>query len=482
MSKQGALKIQVLSSEDIANIHATSIRILGEIGVKIDHEQILKLLKDTNGARVHPDTGTVTFSEELVNKSIQTTTKQHSVYGRDRVQKVTFGGGDIIFKSSDGDQAWIDLERKERRKGTLADVRQSIMIADRLENINLVGPMVLPAEIPVEVVDIHLFAELLTHTTKPVTCWLYNRTSAKYVLEILKLFAGGADELRKFPMVQTCIEPVSPLKMGKEVLDILMLFADMGLPVRIAPMAIGMATAPVTLAGLIAQENAEVLAGVVVTQMLCPGMPVLYDAAQHVMDPRSSVLSYGAPEQALMAVAITQVAKSYGFPVYVDVGYSDSKTPDAQSGFEKGITLLMGILAGADTFGHMGICGPSQGASLEQLVIDDEMIGYIKRILRQFEVNSDTLAFDVTKRAVADSSFITDDHTLQHFKNELWFPSIFNRGNWEEWAKNGGKSILDSAIEKKTRLLNEYQPVPIDNEIQKEIDKILKAATREILG
>ena len=128
-----------------------------------------------------------------------------------------------------------------------------------------------------------------------------------------------------------------------------------------------------------------------------------------------------------MAVAATQIAKHYGLPVYINVGMGDSKCIDAQSGLERGMTLLMGALAGADTFGHMGICGADQGASLEQLVIDNEMAAYVKRILRGFEVNEDTLAVEVIKRVGIGQNFLADHHTVDHFRQEIWFPTGFDR-------------------------------------------------------
>ena len=278
------------------------------------------------------------------------------------------------------------------------------------------------------------------------------------------------------------IEPISPLQLSKEGLDILVEFARTGLPVGFGPMAMTMATAPATLAGTIAQENAEMLAGITISQLLSPGLPVTYWGIPHIMDPATGNISFGSPEQGLMAVAITQIAKWYGFPVGVNVGLTDSKLPDSQNGLERGMTLLLGILAGADIFGHMGIVGADQGASLAELVMNNEMIGYLKRIMRGFEVNKETIAFEVIRRVGVGGHFLEDEHTLRHFKEELWFPSLFDRNNWEIWKGKGGNSIVERAVKKKEEILNEHKIEPLDRDIANRIDEIIKEAKKDILG
>jgi len=162
-------------------------------------------------------------------------------------------------------------------------------------------------------------------------------------------------------------------------------------------------------------------------ELVSPGIPFCYGGIPHIMDQRNSTISFGSPEQILMALAMTQMGKFYGFPVYINVGMTDSKLADAQAGLEKGTSLLMGALAGADTFGHLGIVGADQAASLEHLIIDDEIASFVKRVMRGFQVDEDTLAEEVMTRVGVRGNFLTEEHTLRHFRQELWFPRLCDR-------------------------------------------------------
>ena len=474
------LSREILTSDQIAQIHDTSLRILKEVGIKVNHNEVLDLLGDS-GAEVKEKEKIVYLSENLVMDSIKLATKEHVIYGRDSSKVARFGYGEQLFLSSGGQYALID-DDGNRVTPKMKDTQSAIRLGDALEGIDIVGPLVLPSEIPTQVRDIHLYRELLKNTTKPCFTWIRNGKTAKYIIEIFKTLSGGEEELKNKPMVEAFVEPISPLQFSREGLEVLIGFAKVGLPVGFGPMAMTTATAPATLAGTITQENAEILAAITISQVLFPGLPVTYWGIPHIMDPARGNISFGSPEQGLMAVAIAELAKSYGFPVGVNVGLTDSKLPDSQNGLERGMTLLLGALAGADIFGHMGIVGADQGANLTELVINNEMIGYLKRIMKGFDVNNETIAFEVIRRVGVGGRFLEDEHTLKHFRKELWFPSLFDRNNWELWKGKGGNSILERAIKKKEEILNEHKIEPLDRDTANQIDEIVKEAEKDILG
>jgi len=474
------LNCKIISSKEIGDIHDASLNILRKIGIKVNHSEVFDILGDA-GAVADKKTKIVKFPENMVTESIQKAGKKHTLYGRNPYSVAKFGYEDQLFLSSGGQYLWIDETTGKRRPGTLEDTKAAILVGDALKEIDIVGAFVLPAEIPSKVRDIHLYAELIKYTGKPCFAWINNGKSAKYIIEMFKVVVGGEVKLRNKPMTEAFIEPISPLQLSKEGLEVLVEFAKVGLPVGFGPMAMTMATAPATLAGTIAQENAEILAGITISQLLSPGLPITYWGIPHIMDPATGNISFGSPEQGLMAVAITQIAKWYGFPVGVNVGLTDSKLPDSQNGLERGMTLLLGILAGADIFGHMGIVGTDQGASLAELIINDEMISYLRRIMKGFEVNKETIAFEVIRRVGVGGHFLEDEHTLRHFKEELWFPSLFDRNSWELWKGKEGNSILERAVKKKEEILNEHKIEPLDRDITNRIDEIVKEAEKDIL-
>jgi trimethylamine--corrinoid protein Co-methyltransferase len=274
------------------------------------------------------------------------------------------------------------------------------------------------------------------------------------------------------------LEPISPLRFPHHGIDLLFETARFNLPVPIGPMAQVGATGPGTLAGTLAQENAEILAGICVVELIKSGTPVCYGGIPHAFDMRTMQLVFSGPEQALMAVAMTQMGKHYGLPVYINAGLTDSKIPDAQAGMEIGMTLLAGALAGADIFGHLGICGVDNGTSLPMLVLQDEIIGYIERVMRGVTCDDDKLGFDVIERTGPGGNYIADEHTCIHFREELWFPRLLDRQFWEPWLAQPNRDMLSRCVEYKNLLLEQHQPPRMDEKLIGDINRLCSTARR----
>jgi trimethylamine--corrinoid protein Co-methyltransferase len=433
------------------------------------------------GADVDPDRKIARLPERLVTESVAQAGKTYTLYGRNPEQVARFGRGDFVLMSSPGQYAWIDRQTGARRPATVQDARDAIRLGDALENISIVGAMAQPEEVSEKYRDVFLTGELVKGTSKPTRCWVRNGATARYILEIYRAVAGGEDALRARPMIAAFLEPISPLQLPRDGLDIVREFAHAGQPVSIGPMAMVSATGPGTLAGTLAQENAEILAGVVVAQLFAPGTPICYGGIPHIMDPRTGICSFGSPEQGLMAVAMVQMGRSYGFPVYVNTALTDAKMLDAQAGAEKGMTMLLGALAGADMFGHAGICGTDHAASLEWLATDNELMAYAARIARGFDVTTETLATDVVKAVGPAGSFLTEEHTVRHFRDELWMPdATWTRQSWDAWHGAGQTAMGDRLQDQVNRLLTEHTPEAIDEKLAAEIDSIVEAAQREL--
>jgi trimethylamine--corrinoid protein Co-methyltransferase len=470
----------ILSQADIQNIHQATIQLLRDVGVKVYHADVLERLAGA-GASVDTPRQIAKIGEALLMDALAKAAKAYTLYGRDGSRSARFGSGDVVTISSPGQYAWVDLLQKTRRPPTSADTARAILVADALEHISIVGAMTQPVDIPTPIRDIWLTAELVKGTQKPTRCWIANGQTAQYILEIYKAVAGGEDALRTRPQIEAFIEPVSPLQMPETGMQILLEFTRLGLPVSYGPMVQAGMTGPVTLAGTLTQENAETLAAIVITQVLRPGTPVMYGGIPHVVDMRTGVISFASPEQGLMAVAMCQIAKSYGLPVYVNVGLGDSNLVDAQAGLERGMTFLLGVLAGGDLLGHMGISGADQGACLPQLVVDNEMIAYVKRVLRGFEVGETSLAVNEIKAVGHRGNHLGQPHTLKHFLAELWLPAIFSRAPWDSWQDQGGKSLVERAANKVQDILDTHEPEPIDEALASEIDGIVESARQHLL-
>jgi trimethylamine--corrinoid protein Co-methyltransferase len=476
-----SLNLQFLSPQDIQAVHDTSLKILRDVGMRIHHSGVLERLADA-GAFVNRHTGIARFSEMQVMEALESSGKRFMVHGRDPGRVARYGYGDINLISSPGQYAWFDHHGGPRREPVLQDAVHAARVGDALPNITIVGAMTAPVNVPDPIRDVVLTAELVKHTVKPTRAWPVSRRSSRYVLEIYALLAGGKEAMRRTPMTDTFLEPISPLQLPETGLDVMLEFLEYGQPVSIGPMSMAAGSGPATLAGNLAQENAEILGGIVTVQMLAPGTPVVYGGIPHIMDPRTSICSFGSPEQGLMAVAMAQMGKSYGLPVYVNVNLTDAKTLDAQAGMEKIGSMQLGMLAGADLLGHAGIVGTDHGGSLSWLVVDNEACAYVRRILRGFEVNEETLALPVIAGVGPGGNYLSLEHTVRHFRQELWIPgALWERDSYDAWAERGSQSIEQRAAARVDQILAAPQAEPLDPPLAQEIERIVAAAKRELV-
>ncbi len=239
-------------------------------------------------------------------------------------------------------------------------------------------------------------------------------------------------------------------------------------------------SAPGTLAATAAQENAEILAGVCITQLIREGMPVCYGGICHAFDMRTTQMIFGGPEQALFGVAMTEMGKRYGLPVYINVGLTDAKRPDAQAGLEAGVTLAFGAAAGADIFGHMGIAGVDQAASLDMLVFQNEVIGYVESCMRTVDFDEEALGFEEVAAVGPRGTFIDRPFTAEHFRNEIWFPEILDREFFDNWTRKGSRSIEQVVRDKVEAIGRTHTPRPMPPEAAREIEKVVAAARRHL--
>jgi trimethylamine--corrinoid protein Co-methyltransferase len=480
-----AINVRVLSDHEIQAVHSASLAILRETGVRVHDPAVLGLLGE-HGAAVDHDRQIARLPETLVMECSARAGKRYVLYGRNAARAARaarFGYGDLNLISSPGQYGWIDGATGEHRSATLRDAREAIKLGDALARITIVGSMAQPKELRETCREVVLTGELLKGSTKPTRTWVHNGRTASYVLEMYRAVAGGEAALRQRPMTECFLEPISPLQMPRDGLAVLREFVRAGQPVSIGPMAMTSGTAPGTLAGTLAQENAEILAGVVITQVLAPGTPILYGGIPHILDPRTSICSFGSPEQGLLAVAMAQMGRFYGFPVYINVGLTDAKSLDAQAGLEKGATLLLGALAGGELFGHAGICGTDHGASLEWLVVDDEAMAYVQRVVRGFDVAPETLATATVKAVGPGGNYLAEPHTLAHYRRELWLPdSIWTRQPYATWNATGRMTMAERARQRVTEILARHEVEPLDEALARELDRIAACAQRELGG
>jgi trimethylamine---corrinoid protein Co-methyltransferase len=471
----------LLTEEQIRWIHEASLRVLDRIGVEVPHPEVLSRFADS-GAVVDPKTKRVRIPADLVSRSLQQAGKQFTLYGRDLTRKVDFGQGKRVYNSTGGQAFWLDGIGGERRQSTLSDVATAAQFCEGLKCIGLVGAMADPPDIPGGYRPVEVMAALIRNTTKPILFWFNNRGAAKYVVEMLIALRGDEQRAAQFPLCHPFLEPISPLRFPFDGIDILFETSRLNMPTPVGPMAQLGLSAPATIAGALAQENAEILAGICITQLIRPGLPVMYGGICHAFDMATTQLIFSGPEQAIFGVAMTQMGKHYGLPVYVNVGLTDSKRPDAQAGLEAAATLALAAAAGADIYGHMGISGVDQAASLDMLVLQHEVISFVESAMREIEFSEDTFGLEeIAAVAASGTTFLDRDHTIQHFRKELWVPRILDRQYYQGWLEGGALSTEDRCHLHKQQILSSLEPEPLAAGLAKSLDEIVCEARRDLI-
>jgi trimethylamine--corrinoid protein Co-methyltransferase len=285
--------------------------------------------------------------------------------------------------------------------------------------------------------------------------------------------------MRKRPLGGGGFCTESPLKFEGRYVEIALKLAKLGYPCHVESMPLGGATAPVTLAGCLVMTNAEILSGVCTVQLASPGTSTSVGYIMGNLDMKTGLWGQG-PEEGLLYAAAVEVARYYGFRVTV-IGFNTaSKMSGAQASYEKAMSTLLPVLAGADGVYGAGSLGGGMAASFEELVLDDEICRAVLKAVQGIEVNDETLAVDVIDKVGPGGHFLAEKHTLNHFKNVLFFPELTDRHSYDAWKKAGGKSMVKRAREKAEEILKDHWPKPLDKDVQKEISEIIRRAEKEL--
>lgn len=473
--------LEILTSDDLCEIHLATLEILENIGVKVVEQKTLQMLAEA-GAKVDFKEKNVKFPEYIVNEALKKAPSTFNLFGRNLGKKLKLGGKKVHFATIGTGVYVLDLETGKRRYATVNDVVLLSRLADGLENIHHVSEMVCPQDVPGSVAHAYSLVERFKNTEKPTDGYTYGESVARDTIKIASVVSGGEENLRKKPMLLGFHNPVSPLQHSEKLLEGLRVYGEYGQPVLVAPEALAGMTAPVTLSGLLVQTNAEILSGIAIAELFQPGAPVLYGNVSTVADMRTGNIAIGAVEAGLINVATAQLARHYMIPSRGTGGTTDSKISDIQTGFEQAITLIMAALARINfIYDAAGALESTKTASYEQLLIGNEICGMVSRILRGIDVNDKTLAIDVIKRVGPTGHYLSQQHTQQYFQKEHYLPKITDRESREKWEKKGSKDLWEVSHEMVKRILKEYQPEPLDKDIKKELEKLIKDIEKRAL-
>ena len=460
-----------LSPEDVKQIDQTGRRILERIGIRINDNTFLDRLKKA-GAQVDYDNQIVRFRGDWLDEVLGRAPSRFTLYSRDGQNDLHLGKGRVYFANGGRVFRILDMSTGGYRLTMLRDVANTATLVDHLDYIRF---YIIACQVhDLESKDYHLndFYHAFNHTTKHVMGGCDNLEGAKQMWELASLIAGGEGKLREKPFVSVITNPISPLTLEANTLDILNFCTTHGIPVTCASAPIAGATSPVTLAGTLSQMHAESLAGAAITQVFAPGAKVLYGTVPMTIDLRNTELATGSVEMTMMNAAAVQLAKLYDLPIYASGGLTESKRPDIQAGIEEGFSNLTVAMAGADCI-HLaaGILDSGNSIAYEQFVIDNELIGIIQRLLRGIRVDKETLGFDVIEKVGPGGHYIMEDHTVQHMMDEFFYPNLSVRHNFDIWEERGRPDMLSRANTLVNDILEEGKDGVLDLDLIFEIEK-----------
>ena len=381
------------------------------------------------------------------------------------------GEDNVIYNPGSSVTYFRDRETREIRKGTTADLEILVRLVDALGNLHAQSTALIPTDIPETVSDFYRLYLVLKNSTKPVITGAFRKQGFHDMFQLLEVVAGGVEELVKKPRAIFDCCPSSPLIWSDVTCQNLIDCATNGIPAEIVPAPLLGATSPVTISGTVVQTNAEVLSGIVITQLVKPGSTVIYGGAPASFDQRYATPRYGAIEAMITACSSAEMGKHYGLPTHAYLGLSDSKVEDAQTGFESGLGIALGAMAGINIISGPGSLAYINMQSLEKLVIDNELCGTAFRLSKGIDLEEMSVLTELISKVGPGGDFLGQRHTAKNLRREHFMPSdVIDRLTTESWLDEGSKNMLERAREKVQTILKTHKPVPLSPETENTLD------------
>jgi trimethylamine--corrinoid protein Co-methyltransferase len=453
-------------------IHLASLEVLRRTGVRVHQQEALTLLKEA-GAHVGDDS-LVKIPAWLVEWAVKQAPARVGLCARGTDQVVVpLEGRQVNFGPGSDCPNYLDPRTGERRPFAQADVIDCIHLVDALPELSFVMSMGIPSDLETTNAYRHQFALMLEHTTKPAVFVCDDRADCEAIAAMAATAAGGMDELRLNPTLLLYSEPTTPLQHSRTATEKLLYMAEQSLPIVHSPAPMMGGTAPVTLAGGLVLGNAEVLSSLVIHQLKQAGAPFVYGSGLHHMDMRTTISVYGAPEFQLARVGVAAMGQYYGLPNWGYAGHTDSNVMDEQAAADSVFSVMIALLIGANLVHDVGYIEAGLTTSPEMMVFTAEVIDMLRHFAAGVRLDADALAMEVIQRVGPGGNYLTDEHTVAHFR-ELWRPSLFDRQRADDWRASGSKRLGDRLRDKTIAIMENHQTEPLPDPIREEIRYILQ--------
>lgn len=459
-------RINFLTDEQVSQIHNATLQVLEKTGVKMPlPEDKLEKLQDL-GLIYNRDMQRMHFPPGIVEAALKSVPSEYTLYARKPENDMPIDGKHGYLTTDGSATRFFDLETHELRDSTSKDLADLCIVADYVPQISFYWPSVAAREFTPAIQPLYELKTVLANTTKHVQAMTaVDPVNAQGTVDICRAVAGGAKAFKEKPFVSTFICSISPLEYERKGMEAAFIYAEAGVPTGFMPMQAGCSTAPATLAGVLVQGNAEILAGIIAMELLYPGAPTFYGSCATFMELHHGNVVCSSPNDYMLQAFCAQLARYYNMPSNIGTCSPGAKSTDWDCGMENSVSVAMSFLGNADMMCGAGLTNSGAIFSVEQMLLDCECYDMMLNTLGGMEVNEETLALDVihaVNYGSGDKHYLNQKHTLRHLR-EIWQPIVSHRGNYNDWQKKGAKSSFMLANELARDILKKHDPeVKID--------------------
>ncbi|MFO7716235.1 trimethylamine methyltransferase family protein [Desulfosarcina sp.] len=452
-------RMQVFNRREINLIHDASMEILAETGVKFSSEEALDLFRQNGFNVTNPR---VYITEKEVMRALATVPSRFVVHARNPQYNVAIGEDDFVFLPTAGAPNVSNADGI-RRPATLDDYHTSCKLVQTSDQLDMNGFLtVQPTDVPSQIAHLDMMLANLTLCDKAFLAGSNFRQAALDSVEMAAIAWGGVEGLKKQPVMPAIVHAASPLKYSPEMAEIIIDLARLGQPLVITDMVLAGTSGPVSLPGLLAMANAEILSGIVLSQLAGPGSPVVYGSVSAPSDMRTVASAVGAPEAVALASAIIQVARFYNIPCRTGGMLTNSHCLDSQAAAEGTLMMSTAVRNGANFILHAcGQLGSYISMSFEKWILDEEVCRTLRRVLTAMNINVESIDVATIKSLGSDGNYLTHPTTFKHCRS-LYQPKLFTRDDYQNWETKGSRCVADRTETMLAQRLAQYEKPPID--------------------
>jgi trimethylamine--corrinoid protein Co-methyltransferase len=470
----------ILSESDITRIWDEALDVLEQVGLLIEHPTVVERLLSA-GATSKGNPKRVHIPRHLIETCLKSAPSIIQMFDRDGNQAMDLSGFNVHFDPGSAALNVLDWHTDTIRKPTTFDAVEFHKLTELLPYFAAQSTGIIPDDVPREIADQWRLAIALHYSRKPIVTGTFSELSFAPMLEMMAVIRGSKEALREKPLAIFDACPSPPLTWSHLGCQTLIDGAEAGIPLEFVSMPLAGATAPVTLAGALVQHTAETLGGVVITQIISPGTPIIYGGSPAIFDMREGTTPMGAVETMMIDVAYHQIGKYLNLPTHAYMGLSDAKRVDAQAGLESGMGAVLAALAGINVISGAGMMDFESCQSLIKLVVDHDICGMALRLTKGITFRDGSLAEDLRGDLTQGDIFLTSTNTLSYLRQEQFIPSkVVDRKNLNEWTQAGSSSLMERAQDRVQQLLNSYNLEPLVNSLSKEIQDIMNASAQKL--